>query len=313
MTPIESVKNNRYTLSFKWKGYIDPNTFDYLNINYSPDGINWDWADWTDGNYSDFTQYITYEITFAADILDSFYFGFGLESDTLGNYDGAYIDDVVINRESISISSYTYESYGWSGTSMAAAHVSGVAGLIISADPSLTYSDVKNIILNSVDKKASLSGNTLTGGRLNAFAAVGSILPAAPSNLTATAISSSQIDLLWTDNSYSETGFKIERKIGDTGTYSQAATVGANVTTYSDTGLNGSTTYYYRVKAYSTAGDSQYSNEVSATTQAPSSEGGGGGGGCSIGAVHNYQTAVADTIVLLMPLVVIIILRRFRK
>jgi len=315
MTPITSVKNNRYTLYFKWKGYIDHSSYDFLNINYSSDGQNWYFVDWRDGNYMDFIPDYTTEITFAADILNSFYFGFGLESDVPGNYDGAYIDDVVINRETISISSYTYESYGWSGTSMAAAHVSGVAGLVLSADPSLTYSDVKNIILNNVDKKASLSGNTLTGGRLNAFAAVGSILPAAPSNLTATAISSSQIDLLWTDNSYIETGFKIERKIGETGTYSQAATVGANVTTYSDTGLNGSTTYYYRVRAYNTAGDSSYSNEVIATTQTPPSDGGGGGGGggCSIGAVHNYQTAVADTIIFLMPLVIILILKRFRK
>jgi subtilisin family serine protease len=314
MTPITSVKNNRYTLYFKWKGYINHSSYDFLSINYSSDGLNWDFVDWRDGIYMNFISDYTNEITFAADILNSFYFGFGLETDTLGNYDGAYIDDVVINREPISISSYTYESYGWSGTSMAAAHVSGVAGLILSADPSLTYSDVKNIILNSVDKKVSLLGNTLTGGRLNAFAAVGSILPAAPSNLTATAISSSQIDLLWTDNSYIETGFKIERKIGETGTYSQAATVGANVTTYSDTGLNGSTTYYYRVRAYNTTGDSSYSNEVNTTTQAPSSDGGGGGGGgCSIGAVHNYQTAVADTIIFLMPLVIILILKRFRK
>ncbi|MFZ3137891.1 MAG: S8 family serine peptidase [Thermodesulfovibrionales bacterium] len=41
--------------------------------------------------------------------------------------------------------------------------------------------------------------------------------------------------------------------------------------------------------------------------------GGGGGGGCSIGTVHNIQTATADTVVLFMPLLVIAILRRYRK
>ncbi len=90
--------------------------------------------------------------------------------------------------------------------------------------------------------------------------------PVAPSNLTATAISSSQINLLWTDNSNNETGIKIERKTGVDGTYAQIATVGADVTTYSDTGLTPATTYYYRVKAYNSAGDSTYSNEANATT-----------------------------------------------
>jgi subtilisin family serine protease len=308
MTPITSVKNSRYKLSFKWRGRIDPVTNDFLNINYSPDGVTWDWADWTDGNYVNFTQYVTYEITTAADFYDSFYFGFGLESDLNDNYDGVYIDDVVLTSETINIERYSYESY--EGTSMVAPHVAGVAGLILSLNPDLSYTQIKDIILNSVDAKPSLSGKTLTGGRINAFAAVSR--PPAPSNLAAAATSSSQINLSWTDNSYNETGFKIERKIGATGTYSQVATVGANVTTYSDTGLNGSTTYYYRVRAYKTAGDSSYSNEASATT--PGGGGGNGdGGGCSIGTVNSYQTAVADTIVLIMPVIVILIIKRFRK
>ncbi len=94
-------------------------------------------------------------------------------------------------------------------------------------------------------------------------------VPAAPSNLTATAVSSSQINLAWTDNSSNETGFKIERKAGSGGTWSQIATVGAGVTSYQNTGLSASTTYYYRVRATNSAGDSAYSNEANATTQAP--------------------------------------------
>jgi hypothetical protein len=92
--------------------------------------------------------------------------------------------------------------------------------------------------------------------------------PNAPSNLAATAVSSSQINLTWQDNSSDETGFKIERRTAS-GSYSQIATVGAGVTSYSNTGLTAGTTYYYRVKACSSAGDSGYSNEASATTLPP--------------------------------------------
>jgi hypothetical protein len=93
-------------------------------------------------------------------------------------------------------------------------------------------------------------------------------IPAAPANLTATAASLSQIDLSWSDNSGNETGFKIERSIDGT-TFAEIASVGANVTTYTDTGLNESTKYYYKVRAHNSGGDSEYSNIASATTAAP--------------------------------------------
>jgi hypothetical protein len=90
--------------------------------------------------------------------------------------------------------------------------------------------------------------------------------PAAPSSLTASAASTSQINLSWTDNSNNEDGFKVERLNSD-GTWSQVATVGANLTTWSDTGLTAGTTYTYRVRAYNASGgDSAYSNTASATT-----------------------------------------------
>jgi hypothetical protein len=92
--------------------------------------------------------------------------------------------------------------------------------------------------------------------------------PNAPSNLVAILISSSRIDLTWQDNSSDETGFKIERKTGS-GSYSQIANVAAGATSYSNTFLSASTTYYYRVRAYSAAGNSDYSNEASATTLPP--------------------------------------------
>ncbi|MBI5099136.1 MAG: hypothetical protein HZB30_07835 [Nitrospirae bacterium] len=91
-------------------------------------------------------------------------------------------------------------------------------------------------------------------------------VPYAPSGLNAASFSSSQIDLTWADNSTDETGFYIERKTGAEGTYSQIATIGKDVTAYSDTGLAGNTTYYYKIIAYNSIGFSAYSNETSATT-----------------------------------------------
>ncbi len=92
-------------------------------------------------------------------------------------------------------------------------------------------------------------------------------VPEDPSGLSATANSSSQVALTWNDNSSNETGFKIERKTGS-GSYSQIATVGENVTSYSDTTASGSTQYAYRVCATNAVGDSGYATSSAVTTPA---------------------------------------------
>ena len=91
--------------------------------------------------------------------------------------------------------------------------------------------------------------------------------PDMPSNLTAEVVSSNQINLAWIDNAIDEDGFRIERCQGlGCANFAQIATVGANTTSYSDTGLSASTTYAYRVLAFNAAGDSEYSNYAEATT-----------------------------------------------
>src|SRR5258706_16316984 len=77
-----------------------------------------------------------------------------------------------------------------------------------------------------------------------------STTPTAPSNLTASAVSSNQITLNWQDNSSNESGFKIEQAPTASGAWKQIATVSANVTTYANNALVASTTYYYRLRAY---------------------------------------------------------------
>jgi len=92
------------------------------------------------------------------------------------------------------------------------------------------------------------------------------VAPAAPSTLVATQVSDVAIDLTWVDNSTNELNFVLERSL-TTGTgFSVISSPVANAVAFSDTGLTGSTEYFYRIKATNAIGDSSYSAEDSATT-----------------------------------------------
>ena len=85
--------------------------------------------------------------------------------------------------------------------------------------------------------------------------------PAAPSDLSAEAISYSQIDLTWVDNADNESAFEIERSVSG-GAYSLLTTVGADSEAFSDFGLTAETEYCYRVRATNAAGPSAYTEPV---------------------------------------------------
>ena len=99
-------------------------------------------------------------------------------------------------------------------------------------------------------------------------AGAASYAPAAPSNLTATALATDQIQLAWSDNSSNESLFYLERA-PEGFSFSVLTTVSANTTSYVDTGLDPGVTYAYRVRAWNSRGYSAYSNTASDTTLSP--------------------------------------------
>lgn len=89
--------------------------------------------------------------------------------------------------------------------------------------------------------------------------------PPAPTNLTATMASSRQINLAWTDNATTETNYYVERSPNGSSTWKVVATLGANITSYQNTGLTQNTIYYYRVRCKAGKTYSSYSNTANAT------------------------------------------------
>jgi hypothetical protein len=91
-------------------------------------------------------------------------------------------------------------------------------------------------------------------------------ISATPGNLTTAVQSSSRIDLSWTDNAgYNEDGFKVDRSQNGN-SWTQIATLGPNMTSFSATGLSGNKMYYFRVRAFNVLGNSPYSDTASAKT-----------------------------------------------
>ncbi len=115
-------------------------------------------------------------------------------------------------------------------------------------------------------------------------------IPTAPSGLTATDVSSSQISLSWTASTSSCSGITYDvfrsTTSGFTPSTSDEILSGVTTTTYSDTGLAASTTYYYLIEGTNLAGTSAASNQASATTSASS-------GSCSSICINSGGPAVS--------------------
>ena len=89
--------------------------------------------------------------------------------------------------------------------------------------------------------------------------------PAAPTGLTATAVSSTQINLTWVDNSSNETAFEVYRQTGSEA-YVLAAVLPPNTTAFADKSVVSGTSYSYRVRAANDYWASAYTNIAGAHT-----------------------------------------------
>jgi len=128
------------------------------------------------------------------------------------------------------------------------------------------------------DVRVSLSGKAISGfyGRYGRVLDSLGVLfrspyvyePDPPHSLQAHATSTTSILLQWQDASNNEDGFEVERS-EDGATYQPIATLGRDRTSYPDSGLKPSTTYWYRVRAFNSGGASAWSNVAVVKTQSP--------------------------------------------
>lgn len=98
-------------------------------------------------------------------------------------------------------------------------------------------------------------------------------IPLPPNMLNAQAVSATEIDLTWSDNSNNEANFRVERAVassgsGGIGDYVLIGAVGAGVTKYADMTVSAGTTYYYRVSASNSKGISSPTAATNLTTPA---------------------------------------------
>ncbi|MSW42783.1 MAG: S8 family serine peptidase, partial [Actinobacteria bacterium] len=193
---------------------------------------------------------------------------------------GATTVDIAAPGSSIN-SAYPVDGYAsLSGTSMATPHVSGAIALCASINPSLTAGQLRAAVVNSAQSTPSLAGLIVNGGRLDIGAMVSACLPSTspvvgdPTALAATATSTTNVSLTWSDTAANETAYDIERApfaSSVCGTFTRVATTGAGATAFTVGSLSPSTDYCFRVRASNTylGGSSTVSSSVTVRTLDP--------------------------------------------
>jgi hypothetical protein len=156
------------------------------------------------------------------------------------------------------------------GAQVASVALGGSADLSIGGLYIAAWDGTKEFFAGTIDEAAVYS-KALSATQVTAHYAAAKPPLAAPTGLAATPVSSSQVNLNWTNNATLAIGEVLQRSTSSTFTSPTEVALPASTQTYSDTGLAAGTTYWYRVKAVSSTESSPWSASVSATTTGASS------------------------------------------
>ncbi len=251
---------------------------------------NWSWSSSWYGSFTP-NAWNTYSLTVPANATSPLNV-LGIQISTSGAWTGTcYIDSVSMPAVgpdftlAASPASLTVNS-GTSGTStvtvnainglnavytLSAANLPSGVTATFAQNPIIGGSSVLTLTAsNSVTPGTSNVQVTATAGLISHTTTIALTLtvppPPAPAGLSATAVSSSQINLSWSAAS-GATSYNVKRSTTSGGPYTTVQT-GVTGTSFNNTGLNASTTYYYVVSAVNAGGESANSAQASATTQA---------------------------------------------
>jgi outer membrane protein assembly factor BamB/subtilisin family serine protease len=156
------------------------------------------------------------------------------------------------------------QNSGFDGTSASAPHVAGAAALVKQIFPKFTPQQVQEFLeKRAEDRGARGKDNEWGAGQLLLGEVI--IIPNAPTDLVTIGSGPREISVTWKDRSDNEAGFSLERRFGLDPEFSEIARLGPDTTTFTDTNVLPETPYCYRVRAFTSSGQSDYSNESCAT------------------------------------------------
>jgi hypothetical protein len=220
--------------------------------------------------YAKLTNYLTNGIVTFTDA-NSVVYSNCLSSQTVAHELG-HLQGLDHNKENTAYSGWYPYSYGYRRCvtggfyDVMAYSCAGVPKISVFSNPSVTYNGYATGVAGVADTARTLNETaTIVAAYLKPTSST--TLPASPSSLAVSSAAYNSVGLTWLDNATNESGYKVERS-PDGVTYTERASLGAGVRSFTDSSVSESSRYYYRVRAYNSAGVSGYSNAVNVTTPA---------------------------------------------